>query len=348
MTNIKKLKKKMYGNLILKNLYIKMSSIIVKNTQTTQSGAKALDNTSGAVALGNKSAKAGELAVIALNHAAASKSTRAKWKTVEKAEPKEHSFSMQYLRVKSTDVKAEATLNAYAKKKGKKGWLFHVVTESNKTAGQVVGEVIFTGPTKVRGKEVFDFLMSGVPVELMVPRRGLGKPMICSMTGSSLYELLPDCQEMRKLNNYRVHKWNAGKKTKGVIRVAAGKYKIFFTVWGEVHEALREFVTVHQEWEESEAEKKFRMSTAKRSEKNRQNQKRRSAWKKAAAGKREAKVEKKSAPKPISVQPAPEKVWVSENLAEKVEKLSVEEFPELGQQENSYWQEDEEVEEFGA
>ena len=110
-----------------------MSSIVVNNTQTTQSGAKALDNTSGAVALGNKSAKAGELAVIALNHAAASKSTRAKWKTVEKAEPKEHSFSMQYLRVKA-EVTTEATLNAYAKKKGKKGWLFHVVTESNKTA----------------------------------------------------------------------------------------------------------------------------------------------------------------------------------------------------------------------
>ena len=304
------------------NLIYKMSSLEVENTHPQ----------SGAVALGNKSAKAGELTVTALNHAAAKKSTQAKWKTIEKPAPKVHSFSLQNLRVKA-EVTAGETLNAFAEKQGKKGWNFCVVTESNKAAGQVVGQVIFTGPTKVRGKEVYDFLTSGVPVEVMVPRRGMGKPTMYFMTYSNVKEAVPDCKEARKLKNFRVHQHHAGKTlpyNRVVVRVAAGKWKLFFTVWGELPEELKPWAKVHQEWEESEAEKKFRMSAAERSKKHRQNQKRRSAWKKAAAGKREAKVEKKSAPKPISVQPAPEKAWVSENLAEEVEKLSVEEFPDLG------------------
>ena len=315
-----------------------------KNTHTQQLGARAPSTAAlaAATSLGAQApstqlgAQASNTLVAAsTEHAAATKSTQAvaKWKTVEtKPAPKGHSFPVQNLRVKA-EVTAKATLNACAEEQGKKGWHFDVVTKDNKAAGQVEGEVIFTGPTKVRGKEVFDFLMSGVPVEVMGSRRGMGKPTMYFMTYFSVGEAVPDCKAARKLKNFRVHLHHAGKTqpyNRAVVRVAAGKWKLYFTVWGELPKELEPWAKVLQVWEESETEKKFRMSAAQRTEKNRQNQKRRSAWKKAAAGKREAKVEKKPASKPISVQPAPEKAWVSENLAEEVEKLSVEEFPDLG------------------
>jgi hypothetical protein len=308
-----------------------MTSIVTQQTYNRSASA-----TTQPASAGTLTETAGKLPVATKSTQAVAREnlTTHPWKTVQNAErhkPKVHSFSMQNLRVKAEET-AEPTLNAYAEKQGKKGWHFHVVTESNKAAGQVVGEVIYTGPTKVPGKEVFDFLKSGVPVELMVPRRGLGKPTMYFMTYNSVREAVPDCKEARKTKNFRVHQHHAGKTlpyNRVVVRVAAGKWKLFFTVWGEIPEELEPYAKVLQVWEESETEKKFRMSAAERREKNRQNQKRRSAWKKVSAGKREAKVEKKSAPKPISVQPAPEKAWVSENLAEEVEKLSVKEFPDL-------------------
>ena len=315
-----------------------MSSLVLENTHISQLSNGSTQSASAgtqSASAGTQSALAGTLEATASQHPDVLETTQggAEWEAVKKKPAsKGHSFSVQNLRVKA-EVTAEATLNACAEKQGKKGWHFHVVTESNKAAGQVVGEVIFTGPTKVRGKEVYDFLMSGVLVEVMGSRRGMGKPTMYFMTYSSLTEAVPDCKAARKLKNFRVHQHHAGKTlpyNRVVVRVAAGKWKLFFTVWGELPKELEPWAKVLQVWEESETEKKFRMSAAQMREKNRQNQKRRSAWKKVSAGKREAKVEKKSAPKPISVQPAPEKAWVSENLAEEVEKLSVEEFPDLG------------------
>lgn len=333
-----------------------MSFIVTQHTKQQQLGAKAPSTSSASAgnqstSVGTQSTSVGTLETTARKLPVATKSTQAvaettAWKIVPNR-VQEHTVTLTGIRVLAEHGASKILTGAW-NKAGHEG-TFHVSLD---------GEISWTGPkwckgTKYNGKYLYDFVISGkATIEVLQKFRG-ADPTVFSLTYVFLAEARHDVNLARELNKeyknsngetgikFRVQRFYEGKAlpyNKVVVPVGRNKYKVFFTVWGPVPEDIAKLPTfqVLQVWKESETEKKFRMSAAQRREKNRQNQKRRSAWKKAATGKREAKVEKKSVtknwrwvPKPISVQPAPEKAWVSENLAEEVEKLSVEEFPDL-------------------